>query len=114
MTVKERLIGLLNYVEELARLAGQPNKGNWVEKAKCALSHGHSIEKVANAACHGILSWWGNEFDMCKEWIEAFETVRGDPDERIQQVADSGLSYVRDRYESALNQERTEETYGRP
>ncbi len=44
----------------MAPLDGQPNKGNWVEKAKCALNHGHGIEKVANAAFDGILSRWGN------------------------------------------------------
>ena len=98
----------------MAPLAGPPNKGNWVEKAKCALSHGHSIEKIANAVLHDTSVWWGNDSDRWKERIEAFEAIRGDPDERIQQVAESGLAYARGCYESALEQERMEETYGRP
>ncbi len=95
-------------------MTGRPNEGNWVERAKCALSHGHSIEDVANAAHRVGLAWCGNESDMWKEWIAAFEAIRDDPDERIQQVAETGLSYSRRSYQSAVDRERAEETYGRP
>jgi hypothetical protein len=98
----------------LAPLTGRPDQGNWVEKATMALEFGSRIEDVAHAPFHGPLFWEGNASDMWKKWINAFEAIRSNPDERIKQTAEAALEYVNHNYERALRQERDEETYGRP
>lgn len=97
----------------LVPLAGAPN-GVWIEKAKLALDGGYSIDDVANAV-YGypvILTWSGDESAMWAEWIERFDHLCSNEDDRIRQVGVAGKANAKDAYEHALKRERNEAIYG--
>ena len=98
----------------LAPLRGAPNEGNWIAMAKTALDAGIAPKDVAAAPLRAMLGWTGNDSEMWKGWMEAFETIAADEDERIRQVATHGIAMAKAHRENALSEERAEETYGRP
>lgn len=69
---------------------------------------------VAAAAFRSITVWRGKGSEMWKGWIEAFERMGGDNDERIRSVAQQGIEMANSNRDNALRQERAEETYTRP
>lgn len=54
----------------------------------------------------------GNESDMWEGWVEVFEQLCQDNDERIQDIGKEGKDYALKQKEQALQQERREAVYG--
>lgn len=95
----------------LAPLRGHP-KGDWIERAKIALDAGFSAEDVAHATRSGSWGWSGPESAMWQGWLDDFNELLSDPDNRIREVARIGVKYVKEMQEHALKRERREAVYG--
>lgn len=95
-------------------LRGRPNEGNWIARAAIALDAGIDPKTVAASAFPMITTWSGKESEMWQGWIDAFQAIRSDDDERVRRVAEHGIEMTSSSRERALREERAEETYGRP
>jgi hypothetical protein len=95
----------------LVPLRGRPN-GNWVEKARLALSAGYRPHEVARAAYHTYWGWSGHESSMWKEWEDAFRALPGS-DPNMAAVIEEGAGMAQSRRQTALAREKHEATYGR-
>lgn len=95
----------------LAPLRGHP-KGDWIERAKLALDAGFSTEDIAYAIRSGSWGWSGHESVMWQGWIEDFDSLSTDMDNRIAEIGRIAAKYAREMQQNALKRERHEAVYG--
>ena len=90
-------------------------KKRWVEKAILAINHGYAPEDLAEAV-YGVgakgVTWFGNWSAKEKEYLDFFEELTFQPDQRIQSVGEIGKSKANNRLQRALLEERNEAIYG--
>lgn len=95
----------------LAPLSSSINE-TWMELACLALDMGYKVEEVAHAVFPGFWSWSGNESDMWGEYVESFEVLLVNPDERIREIGRIGRNTALTRQKGALAEEKHEAVHG--
>ncbi len=84
----------------------------WVRKATVALDHGFGEEEVAHAVHLFGVSWTGSESSMWQDWVEQFERLATNRDDRIRRVGSVGATAARARAETAAQRERRQDIHG--
>lgn len=87
----------------------------WVKKAKLALDKGYPPEQVAGA-CYGypigMVTWSGSESAERQKWVDRFNSLLTNSDERIQEIGKIGKADAELALRNALERKRREEIYG--
>ncbi len=112
------LVPLSGYREEV-RSKGDGVKvepeGLWTEKAKLALDAGYSVEEIVGAVYgYTMMSivWSREESARRAAWVEWFERLCSDEDERIREIGKVGKADAEAAQQRALASERQEAIYG--
>lgn len=110
---------LLNNIElkdfHLTPLARHP-EGVWLEFAILALDAGYTSEQVAGAVYGYPINatfWSGSEAKMWGDWVDRFDKLCKDEDERIKKLGEVGRAQAQISYQRAFAREKNEEIYGR-
>ena len=93
-------------------LAGRPT-GLWPEKARLALEAGFTPREVAGATYTGEMSWSGSESAMWNTWAEQFGALLAHENAGVRAAAELGQAYAQQQRQSAAEEERHEDVYGR-
>jgi hypothetical protein len=96
----------------LAPLRGHPEGAAWITMATTALDSGHEPEDIVRATRAGGWSWAGDESEMWKSWIAAYEALQSHTDPRLQEVGRLGVEYAKAHQNRALKTEHNEAVYG--
>jgi hypothetical protein len=96
----------------LSPLMSRPFDDTWKEKARMAVSHGHSPEDVASAPFTSGWSFWGNAIGFWEGWRREFEELAVLLDELLNRIGEAGIERCDCEIARASQAERHEEIYG--
>lgn len=78
-----------------------------------ALDNGYAPNDIARSTIPTLRIWGGEESKMWSDWIEQFEILRSNQDERLRKAGELGVEHAEGMRDQALKRENDEDVTGR-